>query len=327
LDPARFTWQLIVPQQGENEFGVPRQVDALVDTCDSIVSLAHSIGPGGKAQTYGPSRLLVTATGQRWEAHVVDGIEKASFRDLARGDDAWVAVGHGVTTSGTIAVADSIDGSWREVFRNDEFYFNAVAFGAHTFVAVATNGVAFSRDREHWTWASVPSPAQYFDVAFGNGHFVVAGVGAALSSTDGQTWQRMVCRDPSTCVAATPPGPAAPSASLEELIGLQQVSFVGDKFYAFGASGALESSDAKTFAPVRQTIPDAAVGGVLVSTAADAETHWAQPSLNSALTMVFTSRDGGGTWSPQPVTVVESADCTAEPCVVVPAGVLVLRPM
>jgi hypothetical protein len=136
----------------------------------------------------------------------------------------------------------------------------------------------------------------------------------------------MVCRDPSRCAAVTP-GSASPSVPLEEFIALQQVSFVGDKFYAFGASGALESSDAKTFALVSQAVPDAAVGGVLVSTAADAETHWLQPNLNSALTMVFTSKDAGNSWVPRPLTIIGSADCSVDPCVAVQAGVLVLRSM
>jgi hypothetical protein len=324
LDPRAGTWQLVAPKHANNELGVPQHVFDLVDACESFVSLSHSVGRGGKETSNGQSELLASAHGEAFAKRSI-GLRNA-FRDIAHGDGKWVAVGHGTGSPGAIAVADSLDASaWREVFQSDGYYFNSVAYGANTFVAVTNNGVATSPDGEHWRWADMPSGVQYFDVAYGDGHFVLAGVGAALSSTDGQTWREMICEDESMCQPTHHPPPSAcePGASCPENTGaqpvpmdyfaLQVVSHVGDKFYAFGASGMLESSDALTFRRAVE-LPDAAIGGVLVRMLLSPD--------QTPGTQLNVSEDGGSQWAPLPFEIVEAVDCRAVPCVALPSGIL-----
>jgi len=327
IDPRAGTWQLVVPEHAANELGRAPRVADLVDACESFVSLSHSVGRGGKEQSNGPSELLTSAHGETWTPHSF-GIDNA-FRDIARGAGKWVAVGHGTSSPGAIAVADSLDqAAWREVFRSDGFYFNSVAYGANTFVAVSNTGIATSRDGEQWRWAEVPGPAQYFDVAFGDGHFVVAGVGATLSSTDGQSWREMSCEDDAMCQpprpppAACAPGAACPDADQTQAesadhLALQVVRHAGHKFYAFGASGELESSDALTFRRTTQRA-DAAIGGVLVR-------MLPSPNEIDAGAQISVSEDDGSTWFALPYERVETVDCRAAPCVALPLGILAFR--
>ena len=323
IDPQTGTWQLVVPEHADNEFGVPQRVFDLLDDCTSFVSLSHSLGRGGKEGAPGRSELLTSAYGEAWVKRTF-GIDNA-FRDLARGGGKWVAVGHGTSSPGAIAVADSLEpGTWREVFRSDGFYFNSVAYGANTFVAVTNNGVATSRDGEQWRWADVPSPAQYFEVAFGDGHFVVAGVGATLSSTDAHAWRELRCVDESMCQPPNPPPASACSPGSQcaqsgdarersDKLALQTVRYVAGKFYAFGASGTLESSDALTFQPA-VAVPDAAIGGVLVRVLPS-------PDGPSAV-LLAVSEDDGSSWSALPYELVGAVDCKAHPCVALPVGIL-----
>lgn len=323
LDPRAGTWQLVVPTHADNEFGVPQRVFDLVDACESFVSLSHSVGRGGKEQSNGQSELLTSAHGEVFAKRAI-GLDNA-FRDVVHGGGKWVAVGHGTRSPGAIAVADSLDASaWREVFQSDGFYFNSVAYGANTFVAVTNNGVATSLDGEHWRWADMPSGVQYFDVAYGGGHFVIAGVGAALSSTDGQTWREMTCEDDSMCQPPKPPPPTCepgatcadshdsqPPAAVQ--LALQFVRHTGDKFYAFGASGRLESSDALTFRRTGE-LPEAAISGVLV--------RMLRSPNETPGTMIDVSDDGGSHWDQLPFEIVEEVDCRDVPCVALPAGIL-----
>jgi hypothetical protein len=326
LDPGNVSWQLIVPPQGDTQ-KKRWQADALVDTCDQIVSLAHDVGPptGGKSIFLGASQVLVTSTGESWSASEITGVDGATFFDIAPGRTGWVAVGRSATGDGVIAYADALDSTaWRQVFTAQEWAFENVAYGAGFFAAQSRFGVAVSRDGKNWSWASVPGGAQYMDVAFGNGRVVVAGVGATISSTDGKTWERMRCPDRAAC---PPPGPSSSDVDpLTQPIALQQVAFVRDTFYLFGGSGALRSRDGKTLEQVPVNIPDAAIGGVLVSMAEDVEHHWAYTDRITDPPQVFISKDEGQTWVGLPLTVSsDSVDCSIEACVVVPQGILVLR--
>jgi hypothetical protein len=291
-----------------------RQSDAIVDLCDTIAALAHPSGPGGgKSIPIGPSALFSTSNALTWKSTSI-AIDEVVFRDVTHGQGVWVAVG-GVAlgAAGAIAIADRADApTWRQVFASDEWAFTSIAFGNGTFVAVSKFGLAVSRDGEHWSWANVPQPSrpsQLEDVAFGNGRFVVAGVGASFSSADGQTWETIACGDPHRC---------DPSA-------LQQVTFVAGKFYLFGGSGGLESSDGRTLERVPVTLAAAAIGGRLLSAALDPEEAWVRAGQTDQLTQIFLSEDDGHSWFPRPVTRAESADCTVDRCVVIPAGILVAR--
>jgi hypothetical protein len=326
LDPRNVSWQLIVPPQGDTQQR-RWQPDALIDTCEQIVSLAHDRGPytGGKTTFSGPSQVVVTSTGESWSSSEIVGIEGATFFDIAPGRTGWVAVGRSATGDGVIAYADALDlPTWRQVFTAQEWAFENVAYGAGVFAAQSRFGVAVSRDGKNWSWASVPGGAQYMDVAFGNGRFVVAGVGATISSTDGKTWERMRCPDRAACPS---PGPGSSDVDpLTQPIALQQVAFVRDTFYLFGGSGALQSRDGKTLQQVKVNIPDAAIGGVLVSMAEDVEHHWAYTDRITDPPQVFISKDEGQNWVGLPLTVSsDSVDCSIETCVIVPQGILVLR--
>lgn len=311
FDAMRAQWELVLPPAGDA--ANRNQTDAIVDLCDSIVTLAHAAGPGGgKTVPVGPSLLFRTSDAAKWTWSSID-VDAAVFRDVTRGSDVWVAVGGaGIGGPGVIAVANRPDSdAWRRVFSDDETAFRSVAFGAGTFVAVSTFGIAISRDGAHWSWASLPElgPVQFMDVAFGNGRFIVAGVGATLTSGDGKAWEPTTCGDAKACDA------------------LQQVTFVNDRFYLFGGSGGLESRDGRTLARVAVTLPAAAVGGVLVSAALDPETAWVRAGQADQLSTIFVSENHGQTWSSKPVTRALSADCTVDACVVIPAGVLVARTM
>lgn len=318
IDPEAGTWQLVAPTHADNEFGVAPLVSELVDGCDQFVSLSHSLGQGGKAASPGRSELLVSTNGGAWLKRSFN-LDNA-FRDIARGGGKWVAVGHGTSSPGAIAVTDSLDdGTWREVFQSDGFYFNRVAYGANTFVAVTTNGVATSRDGEHWRWAGVPSQALYFDVAFGGGHFVVAGVGATLSSSDGESWRMMRCEDDVMCKPHQPP-PAADMSSEQpdaDQLALQVARYVGGKFYAFGASGRLESADAQTFqrTPV---IPEAAMGGLLL--------QLPRSPSETLPARLLASADDWASFLELPYEQVDSVDCRKVTCVALPLGILAFVP-
>jgi hypothetical protein len=307
LDPASMTWELLAPSMAKSSV-----LDGVFDGCDSFVLLAHPAGPGGgKTIPMGPSSVARSVDGTTWTSGSID-IDRALFPDLAHGNGKWVAVGRlGLGEAGVIAVADRPDTeTWRKVFSLDSAGFDRIAFGAGTFVATSRFNIAFSRDAEHWSFASIPQqtpPVQLFDVAFGNGRFVVAGVGGAFSSSDGRTWERV----------SGPPG---------ELLAMQDIHFVGSKFYSFGASGGLESSDGKTFRRVAVTTPVAAIGGALIGIEPDAELTWVNALRPSELTNVFISNDDGDTWSQQPLNHVDTADCTVDVCAVIPSGILVMRP-
>jgi len=329
IDPRNGSWQLVMPHQELNEPDKRFATFPLFDGCDSFVSLGHSVIGSGKAASDGPSQVLTSEHGESWTVHVLDTDEGVSFRDLTQGDKTWVAVGRGDHSPGVIAVADSLTGEWRQVFQNEQVNFNSVAYGANTFVAAAQNGVAVSHDGENWSWASVPR-AQYFEVAFADQHFVIAGVGAALTSSDGDTWEEMRCAEDSMCgLTKTPPTPScigdactADPAPAIDYLALQRVTAVGDKFYAHGGSGALASTDAQTFSRVAN-VPDAAMGGVLLSMSGDAETHWVrQVDIEKPATSVFASEDDGQTWIELPLELADSVDCRQMPCVAVPQGIL-----
>lgn len=310
LDPASVSWTLVPPPSAADNLRM--QTDAVVDLCDDIITLAHPAGPrGGKSIPMGPSVLFSSADAATWKSFEIN-VDGAVFRDIAHGRGLWVAVGQAIGGPGIIAVADRLAPDvWRKVFASDEFAFRSVAYGAGTFVAVSTFGIAVSRDGEHWSWVKLPPQrgnTQYFDVAFGNGRFVVAGVGWTLSSKDGQTWEQMACSDSQPCEIA-----------------LQQVTFLGDRFYLFGASGGLESRDGVKLEPVAVTLPTAALGGVLVSAALEPEEAWVRAGQGDQLTEIFVSQDHGQTWKPQPITRAVTADCTNDACAVIPAGILAAR--
>jgi hypothetical protein len=333
MDPRTGSWQLVMPHHEINEPDTRFATFALLDACEAFVSLGHSVSGSGKAQYEGPSQVLTSAHGETWTVQVLDTEERVSFRDLVQGDGKWVAVGRGDHSPGVIAVADSLAAKWRQVFHNEQLHFNSVAYGANTFVAAAQNGVAFSHDGESWSWANVPS-AQYFEVAFSGQHFVIAGVGAALTSSDGQTWEEMRCLDDSMCaLTKAPPTPSCIGAACAatpppaiDYLALQRVTAVDDKFYAHGGSGALASSDARTFTRVGN-VPDAAIGRVLLSMSADAEAHWVrQVDIETAATSVFASEDDGQSWFELPLAIADSVDCRQVPCATVPQGILAFVP-
>ncbi|HKP63973.1 MAG TPA: hypothetical protein VJV78_44870 [Polyangiales bacterium] len=299
FDPRSVSWQLVVPPHAAQQ-----RLDAIVETCESWVSLAHDGGGGGKGMFFGANEVLITSDGTEWLRSTIAGVDGATFFDIARGAGHWVAVGRGAQGGGSIAVSTGGESPFRVVFTAPEWAFEHVAFGAGTFVAQSRSGLAVSHDGEHWSWSSLAPATQYFDVAFGNGRFVLAGLVQAVSSADGESWQ----------------------VSSQSLL-LEQIRFVGGKFYAYGASGAFESLDGSTFTNVQRMIPDAAIGGVLVRVGEAVESHGAQTTQVPDPPRVLVSQDDGNTWFSQHLTVSSAqVDCSIDPCVVVPQGILVLRP-
>jgi hypothetical protein len=304
-DPEAGSWRLLVPTHPAGH-----AVDAVLDGCAALVSLAHDPGPGGKIYQPGPAELLWSADGVAWTAR--DMATQAFFRSVAAGNGRWVAVGER-TGRGVISVSTHADASgWREVFAHDA-YFRSVAFGAGKFVAVAELGVAVSSDGESWHWSQLPAaPAIYSEVAFGAGRFVVAGVGMTLSSTDAEHWSMASCAG--GCPAIQPPsGPASTT------IALQQVHFAAGAFYAAGGSGQLRSQDGLTFEVYSgERVPDLALGGKLLSLV---QTPGMAPHA------LAVSGDAGQSWRELPLTAASaSADCAHHLCRVAQRSFLVFEP-
>ncbi|HKP63650.1 MAG TPA: hypothetical protein VJV78_43245 [Polyangiales bacterium] len=307
-DPSAGTWHLLTAPHG------PRlQVDAVLETCDAIVSVAHDYGPGGKVYMPGPAELLWSKDGRDWQKR--DMATEGFFRSIAFGEGTWVAAGERMG-SGIISVSKNVEATgWKEVFGHTTMYFRSVAYGAGMFVAVTQGGVAVSSDGEQWHWAALPNTtAQYFEVAYGAGRFVVAGVGATLNSVDGERWELSGCGS-ADCPAIQPPtGPASTT------IALQQLRFAADAFYAFGASGHLRSSDGLSFAPYRgvQT-PDAKLGDRLLSVVEKPDTH---------NTTLLDSSDDGESWRAlAPLAAAsQSADCSQQFCLATQRVLLVFEP-
>lgn len=67
---------------------------------------------------------------------------------------------------------------------------NALGYGSGTYVVAGfyTNVVQSSTDLITWTQSSLPQSDKWFDVAYGNGVFVMAGDTYMVISTDGITW-------------------------------------------------------------------------------------------------------------------------------------------
>lgn len=307
-DPSSGTWRVLSAPHSD---GV--QVDAVLDTCDAIVSLAHDLGPDADGKVYapGPAELLWSKNGRDWQHR--DMSTEAFFRWIAWGEDTWVAAGERMGR-GVIAVSKRADASeWREVFEHD-MYFRSVAYGSGRFVAVTQAGVATSSDGEHWQWAALPTTtAQYFEVAFGAGRFVVAGIGATLNSVDGEHWELSGC-GAQACPAIQPPsGPASTT------IALQEMRFAAGAFYAFGGSGHLRSSDGLVFSPYSgERTPDAKLGDTLLRVV---------EMPGRRLIGLAESNDDGRSWSDLPLAAATtSADCDQQVCVSTPRALLVFEP-
>jgi hypothetical protein len=306
FDARAGNWRRLVAPHGIGTNGSPKPVDAMLVTCESVVSLAHDQRPDSKANPPDKSELLWSRDGREWELRKLT--TTGVLDDIAWGADTWVAVGG--HPAGVIMMSKQADASsWHEVFESTQWPFSAVAFGAGVFVAVATDAVAVSADGEHWHWAHLPAEqALYYDVAFGAGRFVVAGVGATLNSTDGETWLESSC---DTCSPIqTPSGPA------EAKIALQEMHHAGNAFYAFGASGELTSRDGVTFVPFdRARVPDVRIGDTLLNVTTSSPV----PGSDG----LFASVDKGASWSQLPLQPdVSTADCSTELCVVADRGVL-----
>ena len=128
---------------------------------------------------------------KRWQ-----GEPRVNLNAVARGADAWVAVG------APYAAAVSRDGqAWEKVefgldVRNPaEPYggFKALAAGGGKFVAVGSDGlIALSQDGRAWAKAESGTKLQLDGVAYGNGVFAAfARDGSStliLTSPDGRTW-------------------------------------------------------------------------------------------------------------------------------------------
>lgn len=307
LDPSTGSWQRLVAPHGTAMNGMPLVVDAVLMTCDGILSFAHDPGVGGKVAVRGPTKLLWSRDGREWEPRALPADARVDGAAWTGGT--WVAVGGNAIISSGAAAND-----WHEVFRHTDPFLR-VAAGAGKLVAVTQRGVAVSADGEQWHWAQLPAvQALYFDVAFAAGRFVVAGVGAVLSSTDGETWQQATC--PTCSAIQTPSGPA------EAQIAVQEIHTAGSAFFGFGASGELTSSDGLTFAPFNgEHVPDAAFGRSMLNvTASPLEPPASGGGLHASL-------DAGASWSSLPLQPeVASADCSTASCIVADTQLLVFTP-
>jgi hypothetical protein len=311
VDPSAGSWRLLAPPHGQGGSGQPLTSDAVLDSCDALVSLAHDPGPGGKIYQPGPAQLLYSTDRRTWQPR--DMSTQGFFRGLAHGAGAWVAVGERMGM-GVISVSKQADASqWREVFQHS-MYFRSVAYGAGKFVAATQAGVAISSDGEHWQWAELPAVRSlYFEVAYGASRFVLSGVGATLNSLDGEHWSESSCGAAGCPVIDTPSGPAMTA------IALQEMRYAAGAFYGFGASGQLRSKDGVSFEVYKgEHVPDFALGGKLVSLVR---------MPGDPITQLAMSSDDGATWSVSPLAAASaSADCAKYVCVATRSELLVFEP-
>ncbi len=96
-----------------------------------------------------------------------------------------------VSLDGTVRVASSPDGiNWTARTAAEPNSWAMLAYGNGLYLSVAwdgTNRVMTSPDGINWTAHSAPNE-DWRNISYGNGRFVVNGVGQSMTSTDGITW-------------------------------------------------------------------------------------------------------------------------------------------
>jgi hypothetical protein len=126
---------------------------------------------------YGGTVSYSSDNGQTWTSITPNGYDHNA---ITFGNGTFVAVGQSTMYS-------TDNGQTWTISLYD--YFDGIAFGNDTFVAVTTDQVVYSTNNGQ-TWTTVPLSGYWREVAFGNGTFVIVGYfdETAYSTDNGQTW-------------------------------------------------------------------------------------------------------------------------------------------
>lgn len=151
----------------------------------------NATGLGG--MTFDGSRHFVTShnDGKMFSATTADllsntwtetAMPAAGIYDVAFGNGIYVGVG-----SNTIRSTDG--NSWSIVAGPGAYFFQRIIFADGLFVAISDSGtrIATSSDGIAWTVSMSPIPSLK-DITFGDGVYIIVGVGVMCYSTNGYDW-------------------------------------------------------------------------------------------------------------------------------------------
>ena len=134
-------------------------------------------------------RITFSSTG--YSASTVSLSSSDDWAGIAYGNGKWVTVANGITAAGSNAAGYSTNGTtWVATSLPAPATWIKVAYGNNTFVAVAASGqIAYSFDGIAWIAATAPVKT-YSSVVYGNGLWVAVATGGTAISTsaDGVTW-------------------------------------------------------------------------------------------------------------------------------------------
>jgi hypothetical protein len=231
-------------------------VERVLETPHGFQALSREFVGDGKAPSGVNSYLYQSSDGVRWRLiHLERRREVFGLRGIAYGTGRWVMVGSGF---GRNEIWSSRDAStWQktsfDLARGD---LADVVFAGERFFAFSTDQVHLtSTDGESWTELFLPI-LQPNGVAYGNGRYVVGGVGPILWSDDGLRWTGRApdCRLPNACV--TDPSGGVHPGPFSKLV-------FADRFYV----DQLVSEDGSSWQAHSQPIAEVYAGGYLLGRA------------------------------------------------------------
>ena len=137
-------------------------------------------------------RLITSEFGSRWNEVSTEMEHLIGTNAITYGKDRFVAVGTAFAGEVVATAATSPDGiSWTPAdVSHLPRGLESVAYGESNFVGVGHGFATTSSDGTEWRVGSHRFLVQLFDVAYGNGTFVISGgQGSIFESRDGVTWR------------------------------------------------------------------------------------------------------------------------------------------
>ncbi|RZJ02297.1 MAG: hypothetical protein EOP39_22830 [Rubrivivax sp.] len=158
-------------------------------------ALTAVIYADGQYYAGGDGEVLRSVDGIDWQSAYLG--QPGRIHGLAKGANAWVAVGEGGMTAWSVDARTWSSGSYSG--KPAQELFGAMAAGGG-FVAwgLGDSGIYYSTDGKSWAAAETGGVTMLNGVSYGNGQFLAWNVdGRTLSSTDGIHWQPAVA--PAAC--------------------------------------------------------------------------------------------------------------------------------
>jgi hypothetical protein len=241
----------------------PSGFDRVIFGHGVFVALTYDSDPS----TNGPmARIALSSDGLSW-TNVSLGIP-SYLSDITWGDGQFVACGYVPDSNnyGPNAIFTSPDAlAWMSHIQPPANYpITALAYGGGRYVAGSNDDggvLGSSSDGIDWTFHHLPTPSEFYAVAWGEGVFVAAGNrGCIFSSRDGETWTmrspgaeanlRSVTRGNGCYVAVgnegliftSPPGVAWTQQPAATTNNLRSVTFGSGRFVAVGEGGGIRTN-------------------------------------------------------------------------------------